>query len=122
MIENNMDKVIIKDLLAQGIIGISDAEREKPQDILINVELYADLRLPGISDDIQDCINYSTVAMKIQKHVETAMRFTVEALAEDIAQLCLQDHRVSRVLVRVEKPGAVLFTRSTGVEIERCRP
>ena len=39
-----MDKIIIRDLIARGIIGINDWEREKPQEILINIELYVDLR------------------------------------------------------------------------------
>jgi dihydroneopterin aldolase len=46
---------------------------------------------------------------------------TVEALAEDLARICLEEHGVKRALVRVEKPGAVRFTRSVGVEIERGR-
>ncbi len=49
------------------------------------------------------------------------MRFTLEALAEDIAQLCLEDPRVLKTTVRVEKPGAVRFSQSVGVEIERSR-
>jgi FolB domain-containing protein len=114
-----MDKVIIKDLLAWGIIGIDESERESPQDILINIELFADLRKAGLSDNIADCINYHTIAKKILNHAETVRRFTVEALAEDIAHICLEDPRVHSIRVRVEKPGAVRSTNSVGVEIER---
>ena len=46
---------------------------------------------------------------------------TVEALAADLAQLCLEVPRVEKVRVRVEKPGAVRFSRSVGVEIERTK-
>jgi dihydroneopterin aldolase len=46
---------------------------------------------------------------------------TVEALATDLAKICLEDPQVERVRVRVEKPGAVRFTRSVGVEVERSR-
>ena len=116
-----MDQVLISDLLIRGIIGINDWEREKPQDILINVVLYTDLHDAGKSDDIADCVNYRTIAKKIQKHTEEAKRFTVEALAADIAMICLQEQRVEKVRVRVEKPGAVRFARSVGVEIERSR-
>jgi FolB domain-containing protein len=114
-----MDQVFITDLLVRGIIGINDWEREIPQDILINVVLYADLRKAGVSDDIADCVNYRTVAKKIQAHAETAKRLTVEALAADLARLCLEEPGVLKARVRVEKPGAVRFSRSVGVEIER---
>ncbi|MBE3043071.1 dihydroneopterin aldolase, partial [Candidatus Bathyarchaeota archaeon] len=45
--------------------------------------------------------------------------FTVEALAEDIARLCLRRPGVQKVAVKVEKPGAVTGAESVGVEIER---
>jgi FolB domain-containing protein len=117
-----MDKVFIKNILARGIIGIHKWERENPQDILINIELYTDIRRPGTLDEISACIDYSKVTKKVISHTEYANRFTVEALAEDIAQLCLEDPRVLKTTVRVEKPGAVRFSQSVGVEIERKRP
>ena len=117
-----MDKVIIKDLLVRGIIGLNDWEREKPQDILINIVLYADIKKAGETDDIQHSVNYRTIAKKTIAHAETAERLTVEALAEDIAKLCLEEPHVCKVRIRVEKPGAVRFADSVGVEIERQNP
>lgn len=116
-----MDKVIIKDLLARGIIGINDWEREKPQDILINIILYTDLIKAGDTDDISFSVNYRTIAKKTLTHAESAKRLTVEALAADIAKMCLQETGVRKVRVRVEKPGAVRFSQSVGVEIERSQ-
>lgn len=116
-----MDKVIIKDLLARGIIGVHNWEREKPQDILINLVLFGDLSKAGETDDIEDSINYQTVAEKTLALAENAKRLTVEALAADIAKLCLKYGAVKRVRVQVEKPGAVPFSQSVGVEIERTR-
>ena len=116
-----MDQVFITDLVARGIIGINDSEREKPQDIRINIVLFADLNKAGKSDDIQDCVNYRTVAKKALAHAETARKFTVEALAADLARLCLEEPGVIKVRVRVEKPGAVRFAKSVGVEIERSK-
>ena len=114
-----MDKVFIKDLLVRGIIGINDWEREKEQEILINIVMIADLKKAGESDDIDDCVNYRTVAKKVFTHAENAKRFTVEALAGDIAKICLSEPGVLEVQVRVEKPGAVRFSKSVGVEIVR---
>lgn len=116
-----MDKVIIKDLLARGIIGINDWERKQPQDILINITVFTDTRRPAGTDNIADCINYRTLARKIQAHAETIDRFTLEALANDLALICLEEQGVESVIMRVEKPGAVRFSASVGVEIERSR-
>lgn len=116
-----MDKVFINDLLVRAIIGINDWERKNKQDILINITMFADLQKAGDSDDIDDAPNYRTAAKKIIAHVESSTRFTVEALANDVAALCLEDRNVEKVIVRLEKPGAVRFSRSVGVEIERSK-
>lgn len=116
-----MDKVIIKDLLVRGVIGINEWEREITQNILINVVAYTDTRRAAITDNIEDCVNYKTLSKKVQAHAESAARLTVEALANDLAKLCLEQANVHSVMVRVEKPGAVRFAQSVGVEIERSR-
>jgi len=116
-----MDKIIIKDLVARGILGINDWEREKIQDIVINIVALADTRNAWKSDLLEDCVDYSALARKARAHAESAGRRTVEALANDIADLCLQDGAVKKVTVRVEKPGAVRFSASVGVEVERTR-
>ena len=115
------DRIVIRDLLARGVLGINDWEREQTQDILINLTLFCDLRRAGFSDDIADTVNYRTVTKGILAMVESSTRYTVEALAADIAELSLREPGVVRVRVRVEKPGALRFARSVGVEIERAR-
>jgi FolB domain-containing protein len=114
-----MDKVFIKDLHIQGILGIRDWERETPQDILVNVTVYTDIRPVSARDEIKICVDYSELAKEIRTLVEEAKRFTAEALAEDIARLCLGWKKVEKVVVRVEKPLAVMGASSVGVEIER---
>lgn len=116
-----MDKVFIKDLLVRAVIGVRAWEREKPQDILINVTVYTDTLRAAETDDIADCVDYSALAKRIQARAETAKRLTVEALANDLAKLCLETPLVKKAVVRVEKPGAVKFAKSVGVEIERKR-
>jgi FolB domain-containing protein len=116
-----MDKIIIKDLLVRGIIGINPDERENEQDILINIVLWADTRPAAASDDIADAVNYRSIAKRVIEHVEKSADFLVEKLANDIAAMILADFAVQRVVVRVEKPGALRFARSVGVEIARGR-
>jgi FolB domain-containing protein len=117
----DVGKVFISDLVVHGIIGVNDSERTVPQAIVINVDLFTDLSKAGASDDIADCVDYQHVAEKVTAHAKTAGRFTVEALAADIAKIGLGEPGVERVFVRVEKPGAVGSCRSVGVEIERVR-
>ncbi|NLG49820.1 MAG: dihydroneopterin aldolase [Chloroflexi bacterium] len=115
------DHVFIRDLLVRAIIGVNPDERKNRQDVLINVTLDVDTRAAGASDNLQDAVDYSALARQITALAEQSSYYLVEALAEAIARACLQDTRVAQVRVRVEKPGAVRFARSVGVEILRAR-
>lgn len=115
------DRIVIKDLLVRGIVGINENERRKRQDILINLAMQADIRPSGESDDITQTVNYRTVAKSIISMVEGSSYFTVEKLATEVARLILMEHEVFEVTVAVEKPGALRFARSVGVTITRSR-
>jgi FolB domain-containing protein len=115
------DKILIKDLLIRGIIGIHDWEREKKQDILINIEMETDTRPAGLSDDFGDAVDYRALTKSVIGLVEESRFYLVEKMAEEIAKICLEDTRVILARVRVEKPGAVRFSKSVGIEVERLR-
>lgn len=116
------DVVEIKDLLVRGIVGINPDEREKAQDIVINVKMWTDTRPAAASDSIDEAVNYRTVSKAIISNVESGSPMLVERMAAEIAQVCFDtDRRVDEVEVSVEKPGALRFARSVGVTIRRRR-
>ncbi|MFO0889564.1 MAG: dihydroneopterin aldolase [Isosphaeraceae bacterium] len=112
-----MGKVFIRDLVMRGIIGIHPHERESPQEIVVNIEIEADLTRAGQSDDIADCVDYQRVVEAVTAHATSAARLTVEALATDLARICVSQPGVDAVRVRVEKPAAIASCRSVGVEV-----
>ena len=115
------DTILVRDLLLRGVIGLNDWEREVEQDILINLELRTDTRRAGESDQARDILNYRTITKDIIALVADSQPYLVERLAEQIARLCVLDHGAQRARVRVEKPAALRFSDSVGVEIERRR-
>ena len=116
-----MDQITIRDLHLRTIIGINEEERRNRQDVLINILMDVDMRRAGASDDIDDAVNYRTITKRIIQMVENSRFYLVERMAAEIAAICLDDLRVERVRVTVEKPGALRFARSVGVTIERGR-
>ena len=117
-----MDKILIRDLLVRGIIGIHPSERVQKQDILINLVLYGDTRPAGRSDNIADAMNYQAISEAVIGHVENNAPLLVERLAQEIADLLLtMDPKIKKVIVRIEKPNALAYARTVGVEIERTR-
>jgi len=119
MTDDKPDLVLVRDLLVRGIIGLNEWERKKKQDLLVNLEIRTDIREAGASDEVRGTINYRTIAKAVIKLIEESSFFLVEALATEIARLVVVEHGARSVRVRVEKPGAVRFSRSVGVEIER---
>jgi len=89
--------------------------------MLINITVFTDTRRAAETDDIADCVDYDALAKKIKAHAESAGRLTVEALANDLAEICLREKGVEKAIVKVEKPDAVPSAQSVGVEVERAR-
>ncbi len=114
-----MDRIIISDLSVRCIIGINEDERREKQDVLINLSIYADIEKAGMSDRFGDAVDYRAIKKEVLRMVEGSSYHLVEALAEAIAGLCLKYAGVKKVQVRVDKPAALRFARSVGVEITR---
>jgi FolB domain-containing protein len=114
-----LDRITIRDLGFRCIIGINEDERREKQDVIVNLTLWADLRKPCQSDDINDTIDYKALKKLILTRAEQSEFFLVEALAQTIADICLAQALVQKVRVCVEKPAALRFARSVGVEITR---
>jgi len=120
-IGNTMDRIYITDLTLHCIIGVFQEERREKQKLVINVTMDADLAAAGRSDDLADSVDYKAVKKRIMGVVEGSEYHLIESVAHRIADTCLEDPGVSRVQVRVDKPGALRFARSVAVEIEGSR-
>lgn len=114
-----MDRILISDLAARCIIGVNEDERREKQDVLINLTIYTDIRAAARSDSLEDAVDYRDVRTHVVEMVEGSQYYLLEALAEAIAGVCLEHPAVLKVGVRVDKPSALRFARSVGVEIER---
>jgi 7,8-dihydroneopterin aldolase/epimerase/oxygenase len=116
-----MDKIFIRALKAEAIIGIFDWERHVKQTVLIDIELSADIRKAALSDSVDDTLNYKRVAKRVLAFVEASKFHLVEALAEHVAMLILEEFGVAWVSIVLSKPGAIRTSRDVGVALERDR-
>ena len=115
------DRIHIRDLELRCILGLLPEERREKQDVVINITLHADLAKAGATDCIEDTVDYKRIKKAVLAVAEDSSFHLVEALAEKIAAVCLEDEKVARVAVTVDKPGALRFAQSVAVEIERSR-
>ena len=115
------DKTFIKDLRLRARIGIGEYERRDKQDLVINIEFESDHADAATHDDMAYAVDYRALNKDVIALVEGNEHKLVEALAENIAQVCLKHDGVEAVRVRLEKPGALRFADSVGVEIQRAR-
>lgn len=115
------DHIVIDRLRCSAIIGIDPAERDIKQEVLISVRLTLDLAQAGRGDSLQDSIDYRQLARQVFAYVENSNRFIVEALATDVAGICLAKRGVEAVTVTASKPAAAFFAESIEITIERKR-
>jgi dihydroneopterin aldolase len=118
----SQDIVFIEDLRIQTVIGIYDWEREITQTVSLDLEMEFDIRRAGNTDRIEDTLDYKAVAKRLIAFVEASEFQLVEALAEQCAQIVLEEFPVGRVRLKLSKPGAVRGSSAVGVIINRTRP
>ena len=107
-------RVHIRGLRLNAQVGVYEEEKHYPQRLLLDLELVVQLT-DSSPDKISQVVDYGALASSIrtlalQQHTEL-----LETLAEQIAQLCLRDPRVTRVDLRLEKPD--IFSDADGVGI-----
>ena len=117
-----MDRIQLKGMTFSGRHGVSDAERSRPQDFVVTIEVEADLAASGRSDRIEDTLDYRLVRKVAKDVVEGESVRLVEALAERIADGVLALPLATAVTVRVAKrPASMAPIEAAAVHIRRTR-
>lgn len=114
-----MDKIIIKGLKLDCIIGVNDWERNKKQPVIIDISAYTNIAKATKSDNLDNTVNYKEMYDLIVNLVKKSDFYLVEKLAEEIAKICLKNFKIKKIKVRVLKPNALVLAKSAGIEIER---
>jgi FolB domain-containing protein len=115
------DRIDIVDLHLRALVGINDEERDKLQDVVLNLVLWCDHRAAGASDDIADAVNYRTITKEVIELVDRKSFDLLERVVTVVAETALAHDGVERVQVSAEKPGALRFAKTVRVTIERDR-
>ena len=124
MKDNISDKIILKGMRFFGFHGVHNEERKTGQYFLVNLECITNLRKAGISDNLEDTINYSDIYQKVRKITEGTPRNLLETVAEEIADVLISDYPIIKVTIKISKPDLVLkggYLDSAAIEIVRWR-
>jgi len=115
------DRIFLRGLTAECIIGFIDWERRVRQTVVIDLELPVDCRRAAITDEVADTVDYKKVAKRILAFIEASEFKLVETLAQRLAMLVLEEFAIEWVRLSVNKPGAIRNSRDVGVTVERSR-
>jgi dihydroneopterin aldolase len=115
------DRIFLRGLTAECIIGFIDWERRVKQTIVVDLELPVDCRRASVSDDVADTVDYKKVAKRVLAYIEASEFKLVETLAQRLALLLLEEFGLEWVRISLNKPGAIRSSRDVGVVIERSR-
>ncbi|MBO2591989.1 dihydroneopterin aldolase [Shewanella algae] len=114
-----MDRVLIRELQIETVIGIYEWEKQVHQTLLIDLDMAWDNRAAADSDDYSQALCYETVSKRLTALITEKPIELIETVAEMIAHCLMSEFSVPWVKVRVMKPGAVSSAKAVGVEIER---
>ena len=115
------DKIFLRGLEVECIIGFIDWERRVKQRIQIDLELPVDCTRAARSDDVVDTLDYKSVAKRVIAFVEASEFMLVETMAHRMAMVILEEFGIEWVRIWINKPGAIRGSRDVGVAIERNR-
>jgi D-erythro-7,8-dihydroneopterin triphosphate epimerase len=108
----------IKNLRLRAVVGVNPWERTEAQAVIINLEAEFNGQAAAVSDKLQDTIDYRTISKKVIELVEKSDYQLIETLAGHILGTVMEDQRIYRAKVEVDKPSAIKSADSTSVELE----
>ncbi len=114
-----MDTVFIRGLQIDTVIGIYDWERRVRQAVVFDIEMAADVARAAASEAIADALDYHAISERLQQFVGEQQFLLIETLAEQCAQLLMQEFGVPWLRLRLAKPTAITAAAEVGVVIER---
>ena len=115
------DRVFLRGLTAECVIGFIDWERRVKQTVVVDLELPVDCRQAAVSDDVTDTVDYKKVSKRVLAFIEASEFKLVETLAQRLALLILEEFSIEWIRLSINKPGAIRNSRDVGVSIERSR-
>lgn len=119
-----MDKIIIEGASFQARVGVSEEERRRQQEIVVNLQAFVDTRRAGKQDDLEAAVSYVEIHEIAARIISAKPYRLIETIAEDVAAAVLQRFSaLAGVVVRVAKPAALgdRGVRLTAVEITRMK-
>lgn len=117
-----MDKIIIENLEIFARHGVLKEENALGQKFIVSAVLNCDTRLAGLSDSLENSVNYAEVCALIEKEMKNNTFRLIEAAAERIAERILLSYTaVKSVSVKIKKPWAPIMMNIDTVAVEITR-
>ncbi len=114
-----MDIIFLRELKIDTLIGVYEWEKRVPQTLQLDLEIALPNSRACQSDNIDDALDYSQIVAHIQQVLRSRHFNLLEALAEHIAKILLDDFKAPWVKVSVAKLQAIRGSKMVGISIER---
>ncbi|WP_296981118.1 dihydroneopterin aldolase, partial [Thalassolituus sp. UBA1505] len=102
-----MDKVFIRDLKVDAVIGVYDWEKQVRQPLVFDLEMAWDIRMAAATDDLTHALNYQAVTEFIERFVREQNFQLLESLIQRLADALLKEFGMPWIRIQVEKPAVV---------------
>ncbi|MFD1382019.1 dihydroneopterin aldolase [Rhodanobacter aciditrophus] len=114
-----LDTVFIEGLHTRAVIGVYEWEKEIWQDLVFDIEMEHDNRVPAMDDDLSKTLDYEAISNAIIEFCRTKQFELIETLAERLCAQLIEVFNLTTITMTLRKPGAVPAARAVGVKIRR---
>ena len=98
-----VDQIEVKGIKALGRIGVLPEEQERAQPFEVDITLESDLSQPGLTDELNDTVNYAEVVEIVVNVIGGEQHQLLERVAQRLADEILLIEQVEAVNITVRK-------------------
>lgn len=118
----DMDRILVEGLQVETCIGVYDWERTIKQRLVFDLEIHTDIKASAASDNLSLTVDYKMLSDRLIEYVSGTSFELLEALAENLAELLIQEFGITHLILKVSKPDAVPQAKNIALVIERGLP
>ncbi|MCH9644193.1 MAG: dihydroneopterin aldolase [Gammaproteobacteria bacterium] len=115
------DRISIQQLKHPVHIGLTDDERQTPQQLIFDLSFAVDAHPAAINDDIECTVNYAAVCQAIVQYCDQTDFKLIETLADKLAEYLIKEFHLQQLRLTInKKPFDLPNIENVSIHIERA--
>ncbi len=112
------DRITIVGVRVHPRIGVTDAERSRPQECDADLTIWGDFEAAANEDSLERSVDYTQLVANVQETAKQGEYNLLETLAYKVVRELLNSFPIRRIRVKLRKRPASLIEKIDYIEVE----